>query len=393
MNLLGNSLKYTEEGFVKVALDKRQDQLLHRQAHHKTQIACITVTDSGRGISQDYLKNSLFVPFTQEDRLSPGVGLGLSLVKKIVSSLRGRIRVQSRVGRGTTISVQIPVEVSDPISPLHPRPDIITEGTGDEFEYQVELLRNIRVYFMGYPKRQPGPMYSEVPENDEQRDEYAILAGICRDWLAMHVMGHHSDVPMTSPEIIICRDYTMKKCIEKHGGKLSAPTAVVICRNMAEVCHMEESCRKLQNSTQVLEFISQPAGPRNLARAIVAVVRRWQCRVDLGTPAELTPPREPDQVLVAASSLPGETGCWRCKVDFDSSKTIYPVAPVTRPQESATTAGEIAGRLPISEKVLIVDDNPINLRILSSFMKSLNQPYDLASNGKEATEKFRENAG
>ena len=42
--------------------------------------------------------------------MSPGTGLGLSIVRGIVDTLHGDIRIQSRVGEGTTVAVTVPLE-------------------------------------------------------------------------------------------------------------------------------------------------------------------------------------------------------------------------------------------------------------------------------------------
>jgi signal transduction histidine kinase len=78
MNLVGNSLKYTRSGFIQIQLSikpasdnaengKTQDML-------KREIVLL-VRDSGRGISSDFLKTKLFLPFTQESVLAPGTGM------------------------------------------------------------------------------------------------------------------------------------------------------------------------------------------------------------------------------------------------------------------------------------------------------------------------------
>lgn len=65
----------------------------------------LTVQDTGRGISPEFLRSKLFMPFAQENSLSSGTGLGLSIVRKIVSLLEGDITIDSEVGRGTRKSV------------------------------------------------------------------------------------------------------------------------------------------------------------------------------------------------------------------------------------------------------------------------------------------------
>lgn len=104
MNLLGNAMKWTKKGFVEVSLSKAQ--------HHScpgSLLAHLSVTDTGSGIAPDYLKNQVFTPFSQEDSLSEGVGLGLSIVRQLVTSLGGNITVKSEQGVGTQADVYIPI--------------------------------------------------------------------------------------------------------------------------------------------------------------------------------------------------------------------------------------------------------------------------------------------
>jgi hypothetical protein len=65
----------------------------------------LSVEDSGRGISQDYLTHHLFKPFYQEDPMNPGNGLGLSIVSQLVSSVNGFTNVTSDLGVGTNVKV------------------------------------------------------------------------------------------------------------------------------------------------------------------------------------------------------------------------------------------------------------------------------------------------
>lgn len=105
MNLVGNSLKYTKQGFVLVKVDAHEDY------EHPTfgDSVTLTVTDSGQGMSAAYMKDKLFTPFAQESSLTPGTGLGLSLVKSIVRMLDGTIGVESSVGVGTKVTVELPM--------------------------------------------------------------------------------------------------------------------------------------------------------------------------------------------------------------------------------------------------------------------------------------------
>jgi signal transduction histidine kinase len=92
MNVLGNSLKYTASGCIRVRLGIRR---FEDPISELSSVMFLSVSDTGRGISQEFLRKKLFSPFSQEDYLSAGCGLGLSIVKSLVNTLKGSMEVQS----------------------------------------------------------------------------------------------------------------------------------------------------------------------------------------------------------------------------------------------------------------------------------------------------------
>lgn len=98
-NLVGNAIKFTEEGAVRIST---------RQTDLHVEIA---VSDTGIGISESFLPH-LFDEFRQEymeaDRLAEGSGLGLAITSRIVEKLGGQIEVDSTLGSGSTFTVRLP---------------------------------------------------------------------------------------------------------------------------------------------------------------------------------------------------------------------------------------------------------------------------------------------
>ena len=101
MNLVGNSIKFTETGSIEI--DVR---------YHDPDMVMVAVKDTGIGIRQEELKK-LFHPFQQIDMTSTkkyeGTGLGLYLSRKILNNLQGDIRVESTYNRGSTFTFHLPV--------------------------------------------------------------------------------------------------------------------------------------------------------------------------------------------------------------------------------------------------------------------------------------------
>ncbi len=109
LNLVGNAIKFTPKGRIEVRVEN-----LPALAEDQVRLG-FAVSDTGIGIPKDHLEK-IFVPFTQVDgspcRLYQGAGLGLSIVQRLVHLLKGRIEVESEVGRGTTFRFEIPVRPS-----------------------------------------------------------------------------------------------------------------------------------------------------------------------------------------------------------------------------------------------------------------------------------------
>ncbi|KAJ3714916.1 atypical/HisK protein kinase [Lentinula guzmanii] len=112
MNIFGNSLKFTSNGFVHVMLR----QLLPAEGDPPNKVRVeLSVHDTGKGISQNFLKNELFHPFSQENPLQAGTGLGLAIVNSIVTSesVGGKVDVWSEENVGTEIKITFPAEIAE----------------------------------------------------------------------------------------------------------------------------------------------------------------------------------------------------------------------------------------------------------------------------------------
>jgi signal transduction histidine kinase len=100
MNLLGNAIKFTEQGAVHVGVSMKNGQV------------SVSVSDTGMGIKREDV-DRLFQPFSQLDtgiaRKHEGTGLGLSICKRLIEKMGGGITVDSEWGRGSTFKFTLPV--------------------------------------------------------------------------------------------------------------------------------------------------------------------------------------------------------------------------------------------------------------------------------------------
>jgi two-component system sensor histidine kinase/response regulator len=107
-HLVGNAVKFTEKGGITIVVrtvNENQDSII---------VQC-QVRDTGIGMTHEQL-NRIFLAFEQADgsltRRYGGTGLGLSLCKRLVEGVDGRIEAESQVGQGSVFLLEIPFQKS-----------------------------------------------------------------------------------------------------------------------------------------------------------------------------------------------------------------------------------------------------------------------------------------
>lgn len=83
--------------------------ILHVSADYVFDYINIEMSDNGCGIPEEFMER-IFTPFWTTKKSSGGTGLGLSVVYKIIQAHHGRIHIRSNYGKGTTVSIKLPVE-------------------------------------------------------------------------------------------------------------------------------------------------------------------------------------------------------------------------------------------------------------------------------------------
>jgi CheY-like chemotaxis protein len=108
LNLIGNALKFTAQGEVRLKVTMEEVQ-------PGASIVHFTVADSGMGIAPDKLE-MIFDPFNQADasttRKFGGTGLGLTISRRLVEMMGGRVWVESKLGQGSRFHFTVRLEAS-----------------------------------------------------------------------------------------------------------------------------------------------------------------------------------------------------------------------------------------------------------------------------------------
>jgi signal transduction histidine kinase/DNA-binding response OmpR family regulator len=149
INLIGNAIKFTNEGEVALKVRVDGEDGTERTFH-------FTVSDTGIGIHPDK-QNVIFKPFAQADasttRKYGGTGLGLTISRRLVEMMAGKISVESRVGHGTTFHFTLRLGVAD-------NGEIVKEMVAPP-----EFLRGVKVLVV-----------------DDNQTNRRILDGMLRNW-------------------------------------------------------------------------------------------------------------------------------------------------------------------------------------------------------------------
>lgn len=109
LNLVGNAVKYTREGVIRV------------RGHANERALIITVEDSGPGIHETARKK-LFEPYTRATDDGEGWGLGLAIARDLASRIGALVEVRDVDGPGASFSLLLPREIGKPLSRMPSRP-------------------------------------------------------------------------------------------------------------------------------------------------------------------------------------------------------------------------------------------------------------------------------
>jgi signal transduction histidine kinase/CheY-like chemotaxis protein len=415
MNLLGNSLKYTGSGLVSVSIQATENSEGRSRRQGLEDMVTLTVSDTGKGISDEYLRTRLYTPFAQEDTLSVGTGLGLSIVRGIVRTLHGNIRIKSRVGEGTTVKVTIPLERPVGEKSLSSTPHV----KNSEQKTLTAVSQLCQLDLTG--KR--AAIWGVDPSCLGEYQFWSSIAQYITDWYGLKLVpwstNEHIDVLLAN-ESDLSAD-------ELQSLNTALPSMLIFRDNTGSSSDTRAQWSHLAHSLVILRL---PCGPQKLARGILNCLDPKPA-----SPAPRSQPSEQEFVIPerprpsgptpstgssksqssenleppAAGSSNFMTASCSCVMDtaernvsgespdIDSSSRLSPGsgASSSHTHSSSSSYSSPSGSTPIDSssgakskpRVLLVDDNDINLRLIRTFMRKWNiTAVDTAQNGKEAVD-------
>jgi signal transduction histidine kinase/GAF domain-containing protein len=233
MNILGNALKYTDSGFIAIALQQST-------ASHPAIDLALTIEDSGRGMSANYQRTKLFSPFSQEDPFSSGTGLGLSIVKQIVESLEGEIEVKSTLNVGTQIKITMQLPNAEN-----------SKGDEDQILQAVTELRGLSVRIMMETDTHGGERGVKIKESMQKACEGFEMK-----------LSEKRDTSIPEVDFLLTDSASLDKMLQKPSADRNdqVPLAVVcICTDTAEKSAVDSRLGRLMSAMGWrVDFVTQP---------------------------------------------------------------------------------------------------------------------------------------
>lgn len=351
-NLVGNAIKFTDRGSVTVVVRR----LGETAAQH---LLRLEVRDTGIGIEEE-ARTRLFHSFSQADasttRLYGGTGLGLAICRRIVDLMGGRIDVVSEVGRGSTFWFEVPL--MKVIGDLRQRDNglldhgrVLIVSPDARLRQRLSLLAtNWGMQPVGVETTQEALDRLRLVGEQGQQDFIAVLAdaaGIRSTALALHRALARRPLPDTLRLIWLY-------------GDEAVPTEL----------HPRST------------LLSRQAPDADLRAALTGATPEAESSEDLPTLEEIfpnaqaaLPPAPAEQPALAPLAIVPPAAALPLQDASDTSAPL-PESPVVSAMRTAP-------------KLLLVEDNPVNLLVAQKLLSALGFSCETAANGDIALKRMQ----
>ncbi len=326
INLLGNAVKFTEEGRVVLRVERADEEADGERATVR-----FSVEDTGIGIAEGQ-QHAIFERFTQADasttRRYGGTGLGLSISRELTALMGGEIELESRLGEGSCFRVTLPFRAA----------------AWREREAGVELSGVVL-----------------APDPVEREAWCSLLAVHGVSARGVEDLADLAAPPADAPERpgFLLLDAELLRAGAEGSARLRRQLSTAPWADVPLVCAAPSGVAgRTDAGRRVHESLVRPVLASALGRAVLGAAQE-------GTAAPVPGERPGDW----SGERPGE------RLGESSGQ---------RPEESD---GEGPGLRYSALRVLLVEDNPVNQRVASHLLRRLGCRVDIAGNGVEAVER------
>lgn len=382
-NLVGNAVKFTEQGHVMVEITW-QDAVPQWEADEGVAPArrlaiSFAVRDTGIGIPEDKIE-AVFDKFSQVDgsstRKHEGTGLGLAIATRLVDLMGGRIKAESTLGEGSTFSFEIEMDVD--------------ESANQSAESPAAAL--------------PGRRVLVIDDNAINR---MILTEQMRDWgfdcvavesgeIGLDLLRHARSSLGIGIDLLVL-DFQMPGMTGAEVARairsdpLIADTPILVLSSIDQADQLEAL-----DNLDIYAQLTKPVRTAQLRQTVQSALQKALRRPAYTQPVMRTPltpeSAAPPPPVAVSDSTPAPSASEERPEDHAR------VQPAVQTHELADTQAPIATQAPISAQeqvstgsereplVMVAEDNQVNQIVFQQSLDSLGINHDLAINGRDAVE-------
>jgi CheY-like chemotaxis protein len=230
-----NAIKFTHAGrCVRVSLN------------FSSNFVKLIVSDCGYGMSEDFVRHNLYQPFSQQDPVASGMGLGLSLVKRNVDSLGGSVDIETDQDLGTTAKISVQTEyLSAKADAGQIPPGVIPalpKQAKDDLPFMHACFYAPSTWLHRYDKR-------------DQRSidlMFESLSSTLSEWY-QPVLSLWQEKTRTTPDLIFISQHNLAQFQEEAGEAFANVKKVVICAAIGK--NSSQDREKIRQASEIADAL------------------------------------------------------------------------------------------------------------------------------------------
>ena len=379
-----------------------------------------SVADCGRGFSQDFIRHSLYIPFSQQDPVDEGVGLGMSLIKRNVEELEGTVKIDTEETLGSTAVVTLPLRLLSDGVEQYPENDSEKRG-GTAIIPQLPDVPEEELPTLKACVYAPSTWMRRYDERDKRSIDllHQSLAHTLGAWFRpvisiWQATDHENDHEL--PDLVFVTQHDVEIFRQASSEKFKNVKTVVICAGVGKCTELDSDRikaaaviadaiitgsvipSKLWKTLTLLFPHIDPTNANTITRsledlAIQGQDHEGQADEETNSISEeqvVTMPAQTEPRDCAATTLEGARSPHAEKNSQESRSNRF--SDNDKPDSQDRSPAEPPEVTP-KPRVLLVDDNAVNIKVLSMFLKKNGIPMarqTSASGGQEAINTFEE---
>jgi CheY-like chemotaxis protein len=212
----------------------------------------LIVSDCGSGMSEDFVRHNIYLPFSQQDPVASGMGLGLSIVKRNIDSLGGTVDIETDQDLGTTAKISVQTEHLLMKADAH-------EGT-DGQQSPVGVIPSLPkqakddLPFMHACFYNPDKSIHQYDKRDQRSIDlmFDSLSATLSEWY-QPVLSLWQHKTSTTPDLIFISQHNLAQFQEEVGDSFADVKKVVICAAIGK--NSSQDREKIRQASEVADAL------------------------------------------------------------------------------------------------------------------------------------------